>query len=278
VAGLGLFGRQVWIEIGPEAGAGVRHTGLRVGFKVEHKASKAVNTAEIRIFNPAPTTISALAVPGTVLRLLVGYDVPMVIFQGPPVKDGIELKKEGADRILKVDAADGGRAYVGTRFNTSLTTPTTFGQVLALVLAETLWFRGYIDPTIEAISLPHGIVLQGRPAEIMDRLAAAALPLGADWFVRDGALYVVARGTSTPEVAPLISSTTGNLIGSPTQTKKGCKVTALIDATMRPGRAFVVESLLVNGEFVARDVVFTGDSGYDREFYMAITGRPRGLP
>jgi hypothetical protein len=278
MAGIGLFGRQVWIEIGPEAGAGVRHSGLRVSFRVEHKASKAVNTAEISIYNPAPTTISALAIPGTVLRLLVGYDVPMVIFQGPPVKDGIELKREGADKILKVDAADGGRAYVGTTFNTSFTTPTTFGQVLALVLAETLWFRGDIDPQIEAISLPHGIVLQGRPAEIMDRLAAAALPLGADWFVRDNALYVVTRGTATAEVAPLLSSTTGNLIGSPTQTKAGCKVRALIDATMRPGRSFTVQSLLVNGLYVCKDVTFTGDSGYDSAFWMDLTGRPMGVP
>lgn len=278
MAGLGLFGRQVWIEIGPEGGPGVRHAALRVGFKIEHKASKAVNTGEIRIWNPAPSTISALSVPGVSIRLLVGYDAPMVVFQGPPVKDGLELKKDGADRILKVDAADGGRAYVGTRINTSFTTPTTFGQVLALVLAETLWHRGYIDPAIESVSLPHGIVLTGRPSEIMDRLAAAALPLGADWFVRDNALYLVPRGQATPEVAPLISSGTGNLIGSPTQTKKGCKVTALIDATMRPGRSFIVESLLVNGTYVARDVTFEGDSGYDKEFYMKIVGRPVGVP
>lgn len=275
---LGLFGRQVWVEIGPEGGPGVRLADLRVSFKVEHKASKAVSTAEIAIFNPAPSSLALLHAPLAAIRLLAGYDAPQVLFQGPPVKDGVELQRQGADRILKVDAADGGRAYVGTAFNTSLTTPTTFGQVLALILAETLWARGYIDPAIEAISLPHGIVLQGRPSEILDRLAAAALPFGAEWFVRDNALYLVPRGQATPEVAPLVSSTVGNLIGSPTPTKKGCKVTALLDATMRPGRAFVVESLLVNGTFVAKDVTFTGDSGYERDFYMQLVGRAVGVP
>jgi hypothetical protein len=275
---LGLFGRQAWVEIGPEGGPGVRLADLRVSFRIEHKSGKAVNTGAISIYNPAPSSIALLHVPLAAIRLLAGYDAPQVIFQGPPVKDGVELLADGPNKILKVDAADGGRAYIGTAFNLSLTTPSTFGQVLALVLAETLWARGYIDPAIEAVSLPHGIVLQGRPSEILDRLAAAAPPLGADWFVRDNALYVLPRGQATPEVAPLISSTVGNLIGSPTQTKHGCKVTALLDATMRPGRAFVVESLLVNGTFVAKDVTFIGDSGYDRDFYMQIVGRPLGVP
>lgn len=278
MAGIGLFGRQVWLEIGPEGLPGVRHTGLRVGFQVEHKAGKAPNTARITVYNPAPTTIAALHVPGTALRVLAGYDVPMVLFQGPPVKGGVTQDKRGADRVLTVDAADGGRAYIGTPMNTSLTTPSTFGQVLALILAQTLWFRGYIDPAIEAISLPHGIVLQGRPAEILDRLAAAAQPFGADWFVADNALNIVPRGQAAPGVALQLSSLTGNLIGVPTATKDGVKATALLDASMRPGRAFTVQSQLVNGAYIARDVTFEGDSGYEAPFYMHVTGKAVGVP
>lgn len=272
---IGLFGRQVAVEIGPPGVGGVRHDGLRVGFKVEHKASKTVSTATIRIFNPAPTTTALLRVPLAEIRLLVGYaPLPKLIFQGPPVRGGINLKVEGPDRILEVDAADGGRAYVQTMLQVAFSTPTTFGQVLATVLAQTLWARGFIDPTVEAVSLPHGIVLVGRPAEVMDRLAAAVLPLGADWFVRDNALYVVARGATSPEAAALLSSAQGNLIGSPVSTKDGVKARALIDATMRPGRAFVVQGVTVSGTFVATDVTFQGDSGWDNEFYMDLVGRP----
>lgn len=275
---VGLFGRQVAVEIGPEGGPGVRLADLRVSFKANHKASKAASTAEISLYNPSPVTIALLRAPLATIRLLVGYTpVPRVIFQGPPIKDGLELKVQGGDRILKVDAADGGRAYVGTSLNASFTTATTFGQILALILAETLWARGHILVP-EALSLPHGVVLQGRPGEVLDRLAAVVPPAGADWFVRDNALYIVPRGQATPEAAPLLSSSVGNLIGSPTQTKTGCKVRALIDATMRPGRAFIVESALINGTFVARDVVFQGDSGWDRDFYMDITGKPLGVP
>jgi hypothetical protein len=258
---LGLFQREVAVEIGPENGPGVRLADLRVTFKATHKASKAASTAQIDIYNPAPSSIALLRAPLAAIRLLVGYTpVPRVIFQGPPIKDGIELQIRGGDRILKVDAADGGRAYVGTSLNVSMMTPTTFGQILAMILAETLWTRGHILVP-EGLVLPHGVVLQGRPGEVLDRLAAAVPPAGADWFVSDNTLYIVPKGQATPEAAPLISASQGNLIGSPTQTKTGVKVRALIDATMRPGRVFVVESGLITGTFVARDVLFTGDSG-----------------
>jgi hypothetical protein len=275
---LGLFERTVFAEIGPEGGPGLRLADLRISFKVEHKASSTPSTATIRIFNPAPASIALLRAPLATIRLLVGYGgIPKVIFQGPPTKDGIDIRTDGPDRILQVDASDGGRGYQ-TFLQVSFATPTTFGAVLATVLAQTQWARGFIDPSLEGVALPHGIVLVGRPEAVMKRLAAAVRPVAADWFVRDNALYVVGRGSSSPEIAPLLSSTQGNLIGSPTSTKDGVKLKALIDATMRPGRAFVVQSLGVNGTFICKDVVFEGDSGFGNDFYMRITGKPIGMP
>lgn len=274
----GLFWRRVAIEFGVEGAPGRRLADLRVNFKVEHKAGPTPSTATIKIYNLAPASIALLQTPRAVIRLLVGYDpIEKLLFQGNPVKDGLNLKTEGPDRILEVDASDGGRAYAETMISVSYSTPTTFGQVLELVLAQTQWARGTILVP-EALSFPHGIVLHGRPADVMRRLAAAVPPLGADWYVRDGALYVLPKGQSTPEVAPLISSAQGNLIGSPTSTKGGIKVRALIDATMRPGRAFVLESLGHSGTYVARDVTFTGDSGFERDFFMDITAKPVGVP
>jgi hypothetical protein len=280
-ATLGLFGRTVFVEIGPAAGgAGLRlPADLRVSFRVEFKSSKAVNTGSIRVYNPAPTSVAALRVPGSVIRLFAGYGgAARLLFAGDPTKDGIDIKSDGADQVLDVDAADGGLTYARTFLQVSFATSTTFGQVLAVVLAQTQWALGFVDPRVSNVVLPHGIVLVGRPAEVMDRLAAAVPAFGADWFVRDGAVYVVVRGGSTPEVAPLISSVQGNLVGSPNGTAKGVKLRALIDATMRPGRSFVLQSKGWNGTFVAKDVTFTGDSGYASDFYMDITGTPVGVP
>lgn len=276
----GLFGRQVYVELGPEGvPSGVQLRDLRIGFKVSFKAGKATSTGTIRIWNPAPTSIAAIRLPKAVVRLFAGYDpLPRLLFVGSPTPAGITVDVEGGDQILQLDATDGGASYA-TTIVVSYATPTTLGQVLALVLAQTQWGRGMIGIPDSTPMFPHGVTIVGRPSEVMDRIAAAVPAPGADWFVRDGAVYVVPRGTSTPEAAPLLSSTQGNLIGSPTYGQKGqIKVRALIDATMRPGRAFVVQSVGVNGTYIASDIDFTGDSGYERDFYMDITAKPAGVP
>jgi hypothetical protein len=275
-APVGLFGRTVAVEIGPAVGGIARRIeGLRVSFRAEFKASKAVNKASVRIYNPAQSTIAALRLPGTVVRLFAGYGtLPRLLFVGAPTKDGIDVKTDGGDLVLDVDAADGGDRYASTFLQLSFATSTTFGQVLSVVLAQTQWSLGFVDPRVENVVLPHGIVLVGRPAEVLDRLAAAVPAFGADWYVRDGALYIVVHGGSTPEVAPLISAVQGNLVGSPNGTAKGVKLRALIDATMRPGRAFVLESTGWSGTFIAKDVTFTGDSGFAQDWYMDITATP----
>jgi len=275
----GLFGRTVAVQIGVEGAISPSIGKLRVGFRVEHKAEKHPSKAQIRIYNPAPSTIGLLQLPRVSVRLLVGYDpLPRLIFQGSPVTDGIGMSTEGPDKILKIEASDGGRAYTSTLINVSFVTPTTFGQVLAAVLLQTQWARGFIGIN-EAFVFPHGIVLVGTPTDVLDRLAEATPP-GADWFIRDNALYMVIRGTATPEVAPLLSSLQGNLIGSPVQTKEGIRCKGLIDSTMRPGRSFVVESTnaLVSGLYTARDVTFTGDSGFATPYYMELAAKPLGVP
>jgi hypothetical protein len=275
-APIGLFGRKVAVEIGPAVGgAALRIEDLRISFRAEFKASKTVNKASVRIYNPSQTTVAALRLPGVVVRLFAGYEPQArLLFVGAPVKDGIDVKVDGGDQTLDIDAADGGDKYASTFLRLSFATSTTFGQVLAQVLAQTQWALGFVDPRVSNVVLPHGIVLVGRPAEILDRLAAAVPAFGADWFVRDNALYIVVRGGSTPEVGPLISSTAGNLVGSPNGTAKGVKLRALIDATMRPGRSFVLQSKGWNGTFVAKDITFQGDSGFSSEFHMHITGEP----
>ena len=275
----GLFDRAVAVEVGPEGGSGVRLADLRASFRIEHKSGKTPATAKVRIWNPAPASIALLRVPLAVIRVFAGYaPIPRMIFQGSPVKDGVRVSTEGPDRILEVEAGDGGRAFVGSTISVGWSTATTLGQALVTILTTTGWARGYIGIN-EAQALPHGITYVGRPAELLDRLAASVLPFGSDWYVRDGALYMVPRGQAAPDVAPLISSVNGNLIGSSSHTDAGgvaCR--ALLDSSMRPGHPFVLSSLNHQGTYVARDVTFVGDSGFDRPFYMDLRGKPLGAP
>ena len=53
-------------------------------------------------------------------------------------------------------------------------------------------------------------------------------------------------------------------------------IVGLLEPSMRPGRLFVVQSRQFNGVYIARDVTFVGDSGWDVAYYVQVRGRPRG--
>lgn len=271
----GLFDRIVTLEIGPPGVPGVLISGLRIAFNVKHSVSGQPSKGRITVYGASPSTVGLLRTPGAVVRLRAGYEgIPKLIFQGTPVKGGIQRDIQGSEQVLSIDAADGGRAFVGSFINLTFAAPTTFGQILDTVLARTQWGKGFINVPLTTVMSK--VVLFGRAPEILDRLARSVVP-SADWYVRDNALYMVLTGTPTPDVAPVLSSIAGNLISSPVQTKKGVRCKALLDATMRGGRQFVVQSVdaRVNGTYIARDVTFSGDS-YADPFYMVLEGRPVG--
>jgi hypothetical protein len=119
--------------------------------------------------------------------------------------------------------------------------------------------------------LSQGVVLSGSARDALDSLCRS---IGAEWFIRDGALQVTTAGGSTGEPAVVFSSATGNLIGSPSKTKEGCEVTGLISPTLRPGKPFSVVSESITGLYTADSVAFDGDSGWETPFYVTVRGVP----
>lgn len=271
-----LWGRVVELQVGTEADPTARALrDLRVAFRVEMDRTATPNRAVIQVHNPAEATVGVLQARDATVRLLAGYDSaggPRQIFGGEPVRNGVAIERRGPDRILTIEALDGGRAVAGSFVSESFAQQTSVGQVLDALAAALGLPRGATVLDAE-IRWPQGLVLLGPVRDELDRVCGA---LAADWFVRDGALYVVARGRSTGEVAPLFAASKGNLIGSPARKADGSiEVVALLDPAIRPGRPFVVQSEAVSGEYVARDVVFEGDSGFDAAFYVRVTGEPR---
>lgn len=265
-----LFGRQVLVEVGVPGQVGRRFSDLRVTFQVKEARTSTPRSATVDIYNPNPDSIAAAQQRGAVARVFAGYDLPRLIFQGDPVKGGVRLDRRGPDRILHLELQDSGRALAERRINVSFATPTTARQVYDAVAAQLGLPAGTIR--LPDRELPHGVHLQGRAAEVLDRLARSS---GADWFVRDGAVQFVGRGEDTGETALVISSAQGNLIGSPAPKEDGAiEVVALLDPSMRAGIPFVLDSLDYRGTYVARSVDFDGDT-HGAAFYMRVTGAPR---
>jgi hypothetical protein len=271
-----LFDRQVIVQLGTNNAKGKEFSGLRVTFDVQHTDGSAPNKAKIEIYNLAASTVATMQAPDAVVRLLVGYasqgGAPRLLFEGSPVPSGVKLdRRGGVDRVLVVEAMDGGRELAESHVAESFETATTSGQLFR-TLAEALGVPlGNVTAAVEDVSFPHGIVLQGPVRDQMDRVASMSDAL---WGVRDGALQVWRKGATTGESSVVFSSSTGNLIGSPTLADGGVEVTGLLAPTLRPGKPFRVESQDIQGNYVCTECKFRGDSGWGNDFYVTARGRP----
>ena len=266
-----LFGRSVVLQIGIAGTVGKSFTDLHVDFKVMMSRNSTPNKASIKLFNPNKFTISLLQQKGVTVRLLVGYQVPKLIFQGEPIKDGVKLTYDGVTRVIEIEAKDGGSAYADTQMNISFATQTDLTTILGLISTKMGLPPGYIKPST-IIIYANGITLNGTAGKILDRLAVSQ---GCDWYIRDGVLFFVPYNEPSLDGVLSFSSLNGNLVGSPTPKKKGLEVKALLEPSMRPGMLFFVQSELYNGYYIAKNVSFEGNTGYETPFYVTVSGSAR---
>lgn len=287
-----LFRRQVLLQFGPPGAAAARSFGdLRLSFRVELARAGRPCTAKIEVYNLSNTSIDILRAPDSRVQLLAGYDVPQMIFEGNPTRNGVVSRRRGVDTVVTIEAQSGGRALSTTHVRVSFATEVTLSQVYAAIVPQLGLGSGVVRlPTGAAdIRFPHGLTIDAPARDVLTRLAAAS---SSDWFIHDGALNFLPRGEDTGQTAIVFSSANGNLIGSPapktgpapaaagsTATPKwgagAIEFTGLLDPAVRPGRLVQVESPDLKGLYIARDVVFEGDSGWENKFYVTVTAEPR---
>ena len=189
----GQFKREVIVEIGPPGETGRRYEDVRIAFSGEHKSHGHPGRVKIDLYNVHRDAMAFAKPRRNLVRLFAGHDgsAPL-LFQGNPMRDGVSLHVgHSGDRVLSIEASDGGRGFTETYLSTTFATKVTWGDVLTLVLQQTGWSRGAIAmPT--SLSTPGPMTLSGNPRQILDRMAQL-VPGGGEWFVRDGALYIVER-------------------------------------------------------------------------------------
>lgn len=268
-----LYGRRVFVDLGVEGGTAQRYEGVRIGFTVDGNDGSEPNKAAIEVYNASREALSRMQEDGAFIRLSAGYQSlggARLLFEGQPIEGGVKLdRRGGVDRVLVVEAQDGGTVYRTSHIAESYATATTSGQLFAALADKMGVPLGSVDGVVGSVSFPYGISLTGPVRQHLDRVAAMS---GARWQIRDGALQVWAIGGSTGEEAVLFSAAAGNLIESPKPTDDGIEVTALLAPTLRPGKPFRVESEFHSGNYVATEVKFRGDSGFSRDFYVTAKG------
>lgn len=264
--------RVVIIQIGQPGEDGREFRGLRISGRVEKTSGGEPNTATIEIINPSEDSIAAAQEPGAMIRVLAGREREPVrlLFQGDINRGGATYEMSGVDTLLKIEAQDGGRRLRAATVNESFGGEVTGEQIFG-VLADSLGVPlGNIDLGESDLRWPRGLAIAGPARSELDHLTRS---LGLAWSIQDGALQVLPEGDDTGELAVVVSSANGNLIGSPRPGDDGLEVTALLDGRIRPGRRIVVESRQFEGIYRSMEVTHIFDSGWDQNFYSVVVAQ-----
>jgi len=270
---MGLFGRHVSINFGLSGSEGREFDNVRVRFRVDMRRSSDPNKAVMEVWNLTKESASILQDPKVVIRLTAGYDTPRQIFVGEPIKNGVTITRQGTERIIRIEALDGGKSYQESRVGSTMATGSTFQQVIDEVLGSFGLPLGSIEIPENQISYPDGLNLSGTSRDMLDSLMES---VGGQWFINDGVINVAGTNQPLNTTGPLFSVEGGNLIGSPSPKDDGVlEIKALLDPDMRPGTPYRVESEQYSGDYTARDVTFMGDSGWDTPFYVQVIGTRR---
>ena len=264
------FIRQTILRLGQEGETGKEFTGLRIAFDVQMDRSLTPNKARIQAWNVSANTVALLEGENPVVQLFVGYDVPRLVFTGNPVAGGVSLTRQGVDRVLSIEAADGLRVYQDARVEFNISGAITMGELLNQTAEQMGVVKGNIRQDLEDLELTQGFTFVGPAREMLRTLS---LSTGSDIMLRDGALQAVAVGGTTGELAVQFSAEGGNLIGAPTVKDGRIEVKGLLAPSLRPGKTFNVSSRDVNGFFTADEVRFVGESRQGG-FYVEVVGTP----
>lgn len=272
---MSLLQRRCVLEFGQRGNTGRRISGLRVQFDLRLSTSGQPNGGTITVYNLSPSSVSMLQEPSAVVRLLAGYadpsgqGVPRLLMEAELVPGSVRSEKQGPDRVTTIEVADGGPQIAGARVSQEFAGIPSAQDLLDSV-TEALGF-GEGAVTLPDLSLTEGTTIFGQASDVLDRLAAG---VNGQWWVDGGQVYIVPTGAAATDTSLVLSAANRNLIGSPTPTDKGLQATALLDASLRPGSRYRVQSKGIPGrDYAASDVRYTGDT-HGQPWYAIVTGVP----
>ncbi len=266
-----LFNRDWRVQVGEV----LVEKPLRVAFEVERTTRPQPNTATIRIYNLARSTRNRLQQEErATVSLEAGFDGDTSqIFQGQVVRARANqtrpsrVERDALDIVSIVEAADSGQEYREARVSRSYEPGVSITRVLR-DCASALGVGAGNVREVEALAAlsggettyTAGTVLSGQTSRELTRILAS---YGLRWSVQHGALQVQRRGEPLQSQAVRLSSATG-LVGSPEVGTQGrVKATALLTPDLWPGRRVVLDSQLVEGQFLVDSIKYDGDSHGD---------------
>lgn len=233
--------RKASLIVGADNGNAVDLSALRFAFAVRRGDIQTPNSADIRVYNPAPNTLTAIREEFTRVVLQAGYDGNFgVIFDGQ-IKQVRRGRESQTDTYVDITAADGDSAYNFSAMSVSLPAGTgnrdSVGQVLR-AMSEFRIKRGYIPRDLPDNARVRGKVMYGMCRDEMRKIAANT---DTSWSIQDGALDMIPLTAYKPGDIPVLNSATG-VVGLPEQTQDGIRLKVLLNPNLKIGQAVKLDN------------------------------------
>ena len=263
-----FFSRAVYVTLSPKmGGTGRVFRGLRVAFDVDKTSESFSNQIKIKIWNLSKESQAAFSDSSRVVSINAGYgDNPPLLARGDILRCVVE--RQGVDVITTIEAGDGAAALKEARVDQSFPPGTPDSEILKAA-TNALGAKGLSQRAVALADLAKvtmsGYVASGSAKGVIDEITKKN---GLQWSVQNGEVQV--RKASSPVDATffLLSPETG-LIGSPSQTNTGSRLTSFLLPNMFPGKGIVLRSDNNSGNCLAVAVKHSGDS-HEGEFNTLI--------
>lgn len=196
---------------------------FRITFKITKTIGRTPNTCLLKLYNLSQDSEDRIKGEFDEILVNAGYDGhAALIFRGN-IRHNVSYR-EGNDRIIEIDAADGDKDFNQTIVNTTLASGTDTGDLIAHVLgAFTSTVRGQI--VVKNKTRIRGRVVSGMARDVLDDVARENT---ANWSIQDGKLHMIPTDSTLPTQAIVLTSDTG-LLGAPEVSDKGIIARCLLN-------------------------------------------------
>lgn len=251
---------------------------LKIAFEVSKGIESSQNTATISIWNLNEGHRNSVGKELDDIMLEAGYTPPGggsnvgIIFKGQ-IRD-VEHRRDGADIITEISCGDGDKAFRRATISKTFPKGTPVKEVVE-ELYQQLEKEG-IDRG--EWKFPEDMPDYKRPYSMCGSCTRELDTIGRGrgfyWSSQNGVMEIIPADGFVGGIV-LITPRTG-MVGTPTLTDNGVKVSALLNPEVRPGRRVRIESetLEMNaegGEYRVSQCTYSGDNR-DGDFVVDIHG------
>lgn len=208
-------------------GSGLLVRDLRIKFEIVKASDATPNTADIKIYNLAPSNEEKVKKEFDEVLVNAGYQGnQLMIFRGN-IKH-VYRYRDGSDYITQILAADGDTDYRNAIMHETLAAGTTDEQLIKRAVATmpntTLGYAEVVGKVRR-----RGKVVSGNTRDVLSKYTRDS---DFSWSIQDGQLVIVPTDGVLPDEAVVIRANTG-MIGAPEVNDKGVSAKCLLNPTIK---------------------------------------------